>query len=362
MIKDINQKIKAVRYCVALGVIPFMEVVVRFSSEVSDTPSDITDIDVLGIKPCDNTPSQRMIFDCKTLNKMSPINRALWANGLINLTESNEAFVILSKSAPDSHRLAGNQIGVRLFTENLFDSFAKSSSSGYSVQNSYIESLSAWDKLAEIPSKYPALADFWRQLNSSLVLENNPRQGLRNLMALCRKYEGEFDPEKNEHQAIFKLCLCQIGLYASEMARDLHNIFYPDMSKSDFEKILRNYIWDGKDNYVVRQKLSMALQLGKGAEKIEQFELPGWDTFVTIFRSYLDSPRQLGGICLPLKDFAFRDVSVHDSVLDKRLHQRLDANDRIRQYILSLAKYLVSATKIPKAFEDNLRKVVLASP
>lgn len=339
-----------------------MEVVVRFSSEVSDTPSDITDIDVLGIKPCDNTQSQRIIFDCKTLNKMSPINRALWANGLTNLTQSSEAFVILSKSAPDGHRLAGNQIGVRLFTESLFDSFAKSSSSSYSVQNSYIESLYAWDKLAEIPSKYPAFTDFWRQLNSNLVLERNPRQGLRNLMALCRKYEGEFDPAKIEHQAIFKLCLCQISLYASEMARDFHNIFHPDMEKESFEKILRNYIWDGKDNYAVRQKLNIAIQLGKGAEEIEQFELPGWDTFVTIFRSYLDSPRKLGSICLPLKDLAFRDVSEKDEALDKRLHQRLDANDRVRQYILSLAKYLISATRIPKAFEDSLKKEVLTSP
>jgi hypothetical protein len=360
MIKDINQKIKAIRYCVALGMVPFMEVVVRFSSEVSDVPSDITDIDVLGVKPGGESPSQRIIFDCKTLNKMSPINRALWANGLISLTKSDEAFVILSKSAPDGHRLAGNSIGVRLFTEGLFDSYAKSSSSYYSVQNSYIESLSGWEALAELPSRYPALQELWWLLNSTCVLEKNPRQGLRNLMAACRRYEGEFDPEKKIHQALYKLILVQIGLYVSEMVRDFHNIFFSDMSKSDFEKILRNYVWDGKDNYAVRQKLNMAIKMGKGAEEIDNFELPGWDVFVDVFRSFLDSPLQFGVVCLPLKDLAFRDVSVIDPILEKRIGHRLDANDRVRQYILSLSRYLIAATRIPRAFSDKLKSDVLS--
>ena len=123
MIKDINQKLKAVRYCVALGIVPHMEVVVRFSSEVSETPSNITDIDVLGIKPCNDSPSHRIIFDCKTLNKMSAINRALWAKGLVDLTHSDEAFVIARGFFNAEIILQDNSelLFKRLFMNCLFD-------------------------------------------------------------------------------------------------------------------------------------------------------------------------------------------------------------------------------------------------
>lgn len=38
----------------------------------------------------------------------------------------------------------------------------------------------------------------------------------------------------------------QIGLYVSEMVRDFHNIFFSDMSKSDFEKYCATMCGMGK--------------------------------------------------------------------------------------------------------------------
>lgn len=352
--KDIHQKLKAVRYCVALGVVPYMEVLVRFASEVSDKPADITDIDVLGIKPCSESATQRIVFDCKTLSKMSPVNRALWARGLMALTRSDEAFVILLKAAPEGHRLAGNSLSVRLFTEEMFDDFARSAAKDYSVPNSYMEDLAAWECLAEIPSKFPTLELFWSYINSNAVLEIDGKQGLRSLMARCKKTEGEFDPTKATHRALFKLTVCQLSLYMSEMVRDFHNIFTPKMERDEFERILRYYIWGGKENYELRQRLNVALKAAKGLSEIEPFEFPAWEKFVELFRSFLDAPLLLGSVCLPLKDLAFREVSTPTADLDRRLFQRLDANDRVRQFILATASYLIAATRLPKEFKDYL--------
>lgn len=353
MIKDIHQKMKAVRYCVALGIVPYMEVVVRFKSEVSETPSNITDVDVLGVKPCSDGHSHRIIFDCKTLNKMSPINRALWANGLMRLTKSDEAFVILSKSAPEVHRLAGNSLKVRLFTESSFDKYAHSAAKDYSVVNSYLEMQEAWDKLAEIPAKFPSVEPFWSFLNSGAALEIDGKQGLRSMMSKCKKIEGELDPKKAEHRALFKLALSQLCFYMSEMVLDFHNIFSPEMDKIDFEKILRYYIWGGKESYDLRQRLNVAIHAAKG--KLDapnsQFEFPAWERFVDLFRSFLNAPLLLGSVCLPLKDAAFREVCIPSADLDRRLARRLDANDRIRQFILASSSYLIAATRLPKDFK-----------
>lgn len=356
MIKDIHQKLKAVRYCVALGMVPHMEVVVRFSSEISETPSDITDIDVLGIKPCDDSPSHRILFDCKTQNKMSAINRALWAKGLVSLTHCDEAFVILTKAAPEAHRLAGNSLGVRLFTEKLFDGYAGAAAKDFAVQNSYLENLSAWECIGEIPSKYPALKNFSVYLTSSALLETRGTQGLRNLMAKCKKIEGEFDPAKETHRALFKLTLVQFCFYMSEMVRDFHNIFNPEIDKSEFEKIIRYYIWGGKENYDLRQRLKAALQNAKGVTEIEPFEFPAWERFVELFRGFLDAPLLLGSVCLPLKDLAFREVSTPTAELDRRLSMRLESNSRVRQFILASASYLIEATRLPREFKEHLSK------
>ena len=181
MIKDTQQKIKAVRYCVSLGFVPHMEVVVRFFADTSDSPCDLTDIDVLGILPGAEAPSLRVIFDCKTLNKMSPINRAFWAKGLMAVTHSSEAFVILAKPAIEAHRLAGNSFGVRLFSEPLFDKYATSASVDYLVPNSYLENVDSWARLADIRKNYPVLSELLTFLNSTALLQLSGTQGLRGL-------------------------------------------------------------------------------------------------------------------------------------------------------------------------------------
>ncbi len=352
MIKDTQQKIKAIRYCVALGFVPYMEVVVRFVADTSESPCDLTDIDVLGIKPGAEVSSLRVIFDCKTLNKMSPINRAFWAKGLMAVTHSSEAFVILGKPAIEGHRLAGNSFGVRLFSEPLFDKFAASASVDYLVQNSYIENVNSWSMLAGISKNYPALGEVLMFLNSMGPLQLSGTHGIRILMSHMRYASGELDPSKNLHRAIFKLALAQFSIFANEMVRDFHNIFDPQADKNQFERVLRYYIWGGKENYDLRQRLNTAIKAAKGVMESEPFEFPAWDRFVEYFRGCLDSPLSLGATCLPIKDMAFRELSDINTDIDRRLSLRLKANNRVRQFALAAASYFVESNKLPREFRE----------
>ena len=179
-------------------------------------------------------------------------------------------------------------------------------------------------------------------------------QGLRNLISKCKKIEGELDPIKETHRALFKLTLVQLCFYMSEMVRDFNNIFTHEMSKDEFEKIIRYYVWGGKENYDLRQRLKAALQNAKGITEIEPFEFPAWERFIELFRSYLDAPLLLGSVCLPLKDLAFREVSSPTTELDRRLFMRLESNKRVRHLILASASYLIEATKLPKDFKTYL--------
>lgn len=352
MIKDTQQKLKALRYCVALGLVPHMEVVVRYLGDTSDSPCDLTDIDVLGIMPGAEAPSLRVIFDCKTLNKMSPINRAFWAKGLMAVTHSSEAFVILGKPAIEAHRLAGNSFGVRLFSEKLFDTFATSASPDYLVPNSYLEGIDGWAKLAYISKNFPALEDLLTFLNSTALLQLNGTQGIRNLMAHMKHAAGELDPTKDLHRAVFKLALAQFSMFVNEMVRDFQNIFDPQSDRILFERTLRYYIWGGKENYDLRQRLNTALKAARGVTEAEPFEFPGWDKFVDYFRGCLDSPLSLSATCLPIKDMAFRELSSPVDDIDRRLAVRLKANNRVRQFSLAAASYFADASKVPREFRE----------
>lgn len=352
MMKDAQQKLKAVRYCVALGLVPHMEVVVRFLGDTSDSPCDLTDIDVLGIMPGAEAPSLRVIFDCKTLNKMSPINRAFWAKGLMTVTHSSEAFVILSKPAIEAHRLAGNSFGVRLFSEKLFDTFATSASPDYLVPNSYLENIDCWAKLTVIRKNFPALEDLLAFLNSTALLQLNGAQGIRTLMAHMKHAAGELDPSKDLHRAVFKLALAQFSMFVNEMVRDFHNIFDPQSDRGQFERTLRYYIWGGKENYDLRQRLNSALKAARGVTETEPFEFPGWDRFVDYFRGCLDSPLSLSATCLPVKDMAFRELLSPVADIDRRLAARLRANNRVRQFSLAAAAYFADASKLPREFRE----------
>src|SRR5260370_10631077 len=117
MIKDKAQKKLAAKFCAAQGIVPFVEVLVRSPTDLEDTPANITDIDVLGLDLGRAGMSRRLIFDCKTLAKISPINRALWANGLKALVGDDRAYMIQKREALYSHKLAADEINVSIHSE-----------------------------------------------------------------------------------------------------------------------------------------------------------------------------------------------------------------------------------------------------
>src|ERR1700687_4093983 len=115
--KDRFLKELAVRLCLARGMLPFLEVLVPNVSELSDSTEVLTDIDVLGLQSVQDGGLRRIAFDCKTTNKMSPINRAFWAAGILKYTRCDESFVILKSKAVHNHRISALSINVDLHDE-----------------------------------------------------------------------------------------------------------------------------------------------------------------------------------------------------------------------------------------------------
>jgi len=353
--KDLHQKEMAVRFCLVNNMIPFLEVNVQNYRELSDTSTVITDVDALGVVLGSGGRLRKVIFDCKTLNKTSPINRAFWASGLMRFTGCDEAFIVLRKSASEAHRLSAKQIGVHLFDEKQFRNYGESCSLEFSRDYAYSTKIESWIKLEECCKGNLALEQYLSFLLNDLPLEQDCVKGFRKLLAALKKVRGEFDPEKEKHQAIYFFTLSMLGYLMSQIVFDLRNIVDFDASERSFERALKYYIWSGKDSYELRNKLQ-AYNFGmEGCEGDKELKLNNWNGFIELSRALMDSPANIPAVVNPLREFAFRCLVAVNLDKDSYSKELISKNNRIRQFSMFLSSYLIPATGLPDDFNNKLK-------
>jgi hypothetical protein len=348
--KDTYQKEKAIRFCLINDLIPFLEVDVQNFRELSDTTTLITDVDALGVKVDSIGQPKRVIFDCKTLGKTSPINRAFWASGLMRFSRCDEAFIILKKRASEAHRLSAKQIDVHLFDDKQFDNYASSCGVDYHLDYCYSTDIQNWIKLSECSLGNVHLEQFANFVNSEIPLEHDCVKGLRRFMSAFIKIKGELDPKKEKHQAIFFNSISTFTYLMAQIIHDLRNIIDFETDKESFEKLLKYYIWGGRDSFSLRK--SMTELFSTQHENISQFEptLKKWPDFIELTRKLLDSPADIQKCIFPIREMGFRCVTDKNPAKDEYLSARIDENNRIRQFSYSLSRYIVSATQLPSDF------------
>ncbi len=350
--KDIHQKEAAIRFCLVNSLIPFLEVNVQNYRELSDTTTLITDIDVLGVAFEAIGEPRKVIFDCKTLGKTSPINRAFWARGLMAFTSSSEAFVILRKRASEAHRLSAKQLNVHLFDEKQFTNYSESCSLDFTVDYCYSTNIENWLVLDSCVQGNEQLGQFWEFINGESPLEKDCVKGLRRLLAALQKVRGELNPEKDKHKSIFFSALAIFSFLMSQIIHDLRNIVDFDSKPEMFEKILKYYIWGGKDSFVLRNKMTELFAAQNSSVNTLEPELRNWPDFIELTRKLLDSPSDIQKCIHPIRELGFRCVIENNEEKDMHCSQIISNNKRIRQFSISMSKYIVSAINLPREFID----------
>ena len=351
--KDRFQKEQAIRFCVLSGRLPFLEVNVENVKELRDTSTTITDIDVLGCIVDLSGKQRRVIFDCKTLGKTSPINRAMWASGLMAYTGCDEAFIILRKKASEAHRMSAKKLNVHLFDESQFKAYAESFSPSFSLDHSYQTNIDNWSRHAEIYKKGSEFEKFGNFLNNELPLEAEPPRGIKRLIAALGKGRGEFDPSKVAHQAVFCHALMMFSYMMAMAVHELVNIVDHDAKKDDFDRLIRYYIWGGRDTYARRQRMNdLFVMQGNGDN--ERLDLPEWEGFLELTRNMMDSPNDVIACCSPLRELSLKKITEPVAEKDEKLAQAVANSSRIRQFSIAQARYLIKATRLPTDFEEVL--------
>lgn len=352
--KDRHQKELAVRYCLAVGLIPFLEVLVHNTADLTDASEVLTDIDALGIGASGDGFLHRTAFDCKTTNKMSAINRALWARGLCDFLKMDSAFVILKRPASKNHRLTALTLQIDLHDEESFIDLARSYDPSFPTVTHYQSEIENWDRLETAYKKW-----LWSEplynLNRTVVPTTlRPASTFRKVVAELRSLKGNFDPERADHLAIILDTMSSCFLMWSVMARDIRRFFDPKMDKTEFEQTLRFYLWDGREAYHIRQLLAERGSRETGGQAVD---LPSWNSLLQMAGLIIGSPQSVFECASICKELSVRAVSVRSEPLEAALKKRISSNNRVRQFTGSLAKYLVEASGMPT---DMVKSVTAA--
>lgn len=351
--KDIHQKTKAIRFCLATGLVPFYEVKVSNIREIADVPTLLTDIDVLGVAFQRNSTS-RTIFDCKTNSKTSPINRAFWAAGLMQYAGAENAYVILNKAAPEGHKLSSKVLGVHLFDEPLFESHASALSLNYRDMKSYASNIDNWHALHAAFKGNAKLEKLGEFLFHVVPLEPDPAKALRGILAHIKQARGELDPARPAHMAIYTYCVFSLAFAIAPIVRDIFDVFDPKQAQGSFEKLLRAYVWGGREAYLLRKKLQ-ELMAERNENVAPEIELGAWENFVEMSRTFLDAPDEVPNCCIPLLELSLRYVATQEKLADIQTQQAFIKTRRVRQFCFRLADYLVESANLPRDFSDKSR-------
>ncbi|MDT3275308.1 hypothetical protein Q4Q54_17745 [Shewanella sp. SP2S2-4] len=352
--KDIHQKEMAIRFCLVNDMTPFLEVNIQNHRELSDTSTIITDIDVMGIESLPSGKARKTIFDCKTLNKTSPINRAFWASGLMRFSNCEQAFIVLRKRASEAHRLSARQIDVHLFDEKQFNNYGESCSIDFNIDYCYSSNISSWLKLYDCSKGNVELQTFVEFISNVVPMEVDYVKAYRKFTSALKKVKGELDPQKPKHQAIFYYTLSIFSFIMSQIVHDLRNIVDFDADELSFEKILKYYIWGGRESYTLKQNLQKAYNaVNQMHPEIDsELKMNKWMEFIELCRNLLDSPNDIQKCITPMRELGFRTVVEKNVLKEEYCKKIIVENNRIRQYSQQMAAYLISVGGLPKEFMD----------
>jgi hypothetical protein len=249
----------------------------------------LTDLDVVGIEATVDGGLRRTIFDCKTSNKMSSINRAFWAAGVKEYTRCNEAYVILKGKAVHNHRISALAMNVDLHDEQSFTDLGITLDQAFPADNCYQASLSRWNSVYDSYTKNGWSEPLFKLARNVVPLTQTPSSTFRKILAELRTIRGYVDPAKDQHLAVFLDVLSSSFVLWAAMGRDIRRFYEPSMDKSAFQAVLRYYMWGGKEAYDIRQQMRERAAAESGAA----VELPAWDSLLAFAGLIISAPQSI---------------------------------------------------------------------
>lgn len=362
MINDRALKATALKYVVAKGYFPQLEVVVAPSLATGTgnrrkSPA-LTDIDVLGLIPDDFVAFRKILIDCKTLKGQSPISRAFWLRGVMDEMQAQRGLCVLrgERIEPD-HRISAAKLGVILLTEEEFDIYIKATSTIAPAEAPVACSseMNLWEEFLNIPEMFPNLerlitfstVGFWQYSSAADALRAN--------ISLLRGSRGELDPARSEHMCVVLDACALMAISLSEIVHLIFASYLLPKTQTELSSALLMFLYGGKGNYETLNSLRRLVR-PSGESAGEDLAIPEWERFVQLVRETLEAPYALGSVPLLLRECAWARLGSSSSNFAPEVVRK---NPHGAKFALLICEYICEAAKLPPEFRKELSAMLL---
>lgn len=350
MMKDRDQKGKAIQFCLTHRWFPQLELEVAAGTMLSRKVSPVTDLDVFASIPDQFVGYRSVVFDCKTKAKESAINRALWLIGVMERMNADQGFCILKKGGliDMDHRLMAGKRGVVLLSEDEFDLYAKVVHGPNLSTSSHVGQLDSWDRFNEISNRFPKLRDGVVFARSAYWMIEDATEACRKTLAILRGLNTELDPAQVSHVALF-LDLC--ALFSRSLALIVNQLFKAYLhpaSSNDLSEALLVMLYGGREAYQHRNELYKMVKARGNEASVPDLSLPEWERFLRLARQLLDAPVAVQNIPLILREVGFGILN-SDNTFTFAKSLCTDSPQAARFSVL-VTDYLAKAARLPPEF------------
>jgi len=358
MIKDREQKHRALRLSVANRWFPQLEVNVEPDRAIRERAGLVTDLDVLSSIPDEFRGFRTVIFDCKTSARESAVNRALWLRGVMDRMTADAGFCIVKKELIEiDHRLAATRLGVILLAEDEFDLYGKVTCPSYQGSLGYAADIDVWDQFFAIPSRFSKLRDALEFLRSGYWMITDAAEACRKALAMLRNVRAELDPSKPEHIALF-FDFC--ALFARSLAIVTCHVFRAHLQPSTqagLSEALLVMLYGGREAYEHRNDLFRLLKSKRLQADAPGLSLPEWERFLNLARQLLDAPVEAQQVPLILREVGFSALRSDTSFAFAG--QLCTENRQAAKFAIFIPDYLCKAAKLPPEFAKAADDIII---
>jgi len=355
MIKDRKQKSDALKYIVAKKWFPQLELVVLPKTPTAKSPANITDIDVLGLMPDELVGYRKLLIDCKTKKKESPVNRALWLKGLMERTHASRGICLIDSKIDKDHRMMASELGVQLLSEVEFPNFV-SATGGVFHSNviSNVADIDRWDAFFEIDKKFVNFQECLMFSRCHYWMCENDSEACRKTISAMIRIKTELNPRHEEHLALFGDLSALFCKAIAVVSLKIFSIFMQPEHRDDLAESLLIIIYGGRETYELMNKLRKKINLPNGPDDLK---LPEWDRFVQLIRSMLESPMQALLAPLILREVAWSFLGSERNYDFARLLAR--QSPQAAKFALLAMEYMSKVTNIPPEFRQIYTEVLM---
>ncbi len=338
---------------------PQPEVDIEPSKRLEKTKYLLTDLDVLAIARTPIGGMTRIVFDCKSGPRESPIGRTFWLKGVMSKVGASHGFIFLNDSIKISrdHRASADELSVTLLGESEVPALHKGLGGRTFSENAPIAEIEIWEQFFAIEQKFPALSDYTSFSRSTFWMLKDPGEQCRKCVGRLRAIQAELDPSKPEHMAIFGDALALFLLAIAEITNRLFLVLIRPVSQDEFTTTLLALLYGGYDNLEVAQKIR---RLTAGAAADSQVDIfPEMKRFEHLIREMLEAPFEALDAAIATRDLSLS--SLVGAPPSQLFTQIVGDRPYTTKFIVLAAEYLQKATRTPVEFRNHFVNITIAT-